>query len=297
VEVFVPHLNANFSERVYIPQDEEPDYLQLLESVPLDLESYALRLRLLEDQLLLGEVTSDEESFDFPEVLYEEGELPAASGVAADAAGEVQASAGDHSPQGEIDRMRREIEDLDIEILLQRNAGAALDADAAKGFVERAREIRVRLANLEQRFGGDQKTSRVLEAESLTTETKRYVDDYGTESQKARFGALAREMERATARRDQRGIRKVNTALKSLRGQILYAQDWFWREWFDYFQKPGRKFINPEEAAKWLAQGAAALEQDDHAKLEEAVRRLWRLEPVEETAANKERSMRPGLKL
>ena len=193
--------------------------------------------------------------------------------------------------------MRREIEDLDIEIGVGRAGGMLPDADAAKGIVERAREIRVRLANLEQRFGSDGKTSRVLEAESLTTETKKYVDSYGTESQKARFSALAREMERATARRDQRGIRKVNTALKSLRGQILYSQDWFWREWFEYFQKPGRKFINPEEADKWLAQGAEALEKDDHAKLEEAVRRLWRLEPVEETAANKERSMRPGLKL
>jgi molecular chaperone DnaK len=296
VEVFVPHLNANFSERVYIPRDEEPDYLELLESVPLDLESYALRLTLLEDELLLSDIATDEESFDFPEVLYEEGELPASSGLAAGAENETPA-VNDNSPQAEIDRMRREIEDLDIEIIVQRSAGASLDADAAKGFVERAREIRVRLANLEQRFGKNQHTSRVSEAESLTTETKKYVDDFGNESQKARFNALAREMERATARRDQRGIRKVNTALKSLRGQILYSQEWFWREWFDYFQRPGRKFINPEEAAKWLAQGTEAVERDDHAKLEEAVRRLWRLEPVEETAANKERSMRPGLKL
>ncbi|HEY0100659.1 MAG TPA: Hsp70 family protein [Pyrinomonadaceae bacterium] len=297
VEVFVPHLNANFSERVYIPQDEEPDYLQLLESVPLELESYAFRLTALEDQLLMGDTTTGEESFDFPEVLYEEGETPASPGFVSEGETESPVESSDNSPQGEIDRMRREIEDLDIEIIIRRSTGASLDADAAKGIVERAREIRVRLANLEKRFGGEQKSSRVLEAESLTSETKKYVDDYGNESQKARFSALAREMERATARRDQRGIRKVNNALKSLRGQILYAQEWFWREWFDYFQKPGRSFVNPEEADKWLAQGADALAQDDRAKLEEAVRRLWRLEPVEETAANKERSMRPGLKL
>jgi hypothetical protein len=297
VEVFVPHLNASFSERVYIPQDEEPDYLQLLESVPLELESYAFRLTTLEDQLLMGDISNGEENFDFPEVLYEEGELHASHGFLSDAEEALPAPLNDNSPQGEIDRMRREIEDLDIEIIIQRNAGASLDADAAKGLVERAREIRVRLANLEKRVGGDQKTSRVLEAESLVAETKKYVESYGTEAQKARFAALAREMERATARRDQRGIRKVNTALKSLRGQILYAQDWFWREWFDYFQRPGRIFINAEEAGKWLAQGTEALDRDDRTKLEEAVRRLWRLEPVEETAADKERSMRPGLKL
>ncbi|HLL71325.1 MAG TPA: Hsp70 family protein [Pyrinomonadaceae bacterium] len=293
VEVFVPHLNANFSERVYIPQDEEPDYMQLLAFVPVEIESYLLRLNLLEDQLLFGNVTTEEESFDFPEVLYEEGETPSAMRAAGEAS---HASAIDNSPQGEIDRMRREIEDLDIELGTQPTGAMSFDADAAKGIVERAREIRVRLANLEKRIGGSAKTSRVAEAESLTSETREYVENYGTESQKARFTALAREMERAAARSDQRGMQKVNTALKSLRGQILYAQKWFWREWFDYFQRPGRKFVNADEADRWLAQGAQAVETDDHAKLEEAVRRLWKLEPVEETAANKERSMRPGLK-
>lgn len=294
VEVFVPHLNATFSERVYIPQDEEPDYLKLLEAVPLEFESYLSRLRLLEEQLLVSDFTSDEESFDFPEVLYEEGDLPA-SGLNAEGASQSQQV--DHGPQSEIDQLCREIEDLDIEIILQRSGGMSLDHDAAKGIVERAREIRVRLVNLEKRFGQSQKTSRVMASESLTAETKKYVDNHGTEAQKARFAALAREMERATARSDGRGMQKVNGALKSLRGQILYAQEWFWREWFEYFQRPGRQFVNHEEANKWLEQGTHALEQDNHAKLEEAVRRLWKLEPVEETAADKERSMRPGLKL
>jgi hypothetical protein len=107
----------------------------------------------------------------------------------------------------------------------------------------------------------------------------------------------ARELERASARGDARGIQKLNAALKSLRGQILYAQEWFWREWFEYFQRPGRRFVNPEEAEKWLAQGTEAMQTGQGAKIEEAVRRLWKLEPVEETAADKERSMRPGLKL
>ncbi len=290
VEVFVPHLNATFSERVYIPQDEEPDYLVLLESVPLELETYLVRLNYLEDQLLLGDYEEEAESFDFPEVLYEQDELPP-SNLTGDA------GAADDSPQAEIDRLRREIEDLDIEISVERNDPVALDADAAKGIVERAREIRVRVANLERRLGASAKTSRATEAESLASETREYVENYGSEAQKARFAALARELERAAQRRDQRGMQKLNIALKNLRGQILYAQEWFWREWFEYFQRPGRKFVNTEEAAKWLAQGTEAMQTNNRSKLEEAVRRLWKLEPVEETAADKERSMRPGLKL
>lgn len=295
VEVFIPHLNANFSERVYIPQDEEPDYLKLLESVPLEFENYALRLRLLEERLLTGDYADASSSFDFPEVIYEEGELP--SSEAGGAAAGLPASTVEDSPLSEIDRLRREIEDLDIEIIMQRSGHASLGADEAKGFVERAREIRVRLSNLERRVGGSAKTSRATEADALASETREYVENYGNESQKARFHALARELERAAARDDARGIQKLNSALKSLRGQILYAQDWFWREWFEYFQRPGRAFVNDEEAGKWLAQGTEAMQTNNQTKLEEAVRRLWRLEPVEETAADKERSMRPGLKL
>ncbi|MCA1565342.1 MAG: Hsp70 family protein [Acidobacteria bacterium] len=294
VEVFVPHLNANFSERVYIPQDEEPDYLKLLESVPLEFETYLLRLRLLEDRLLIGDYKDSSSSFDFPEVIYEEGELQASD---SEAAAGLPASTVEDSTLSEIDRLRREIEDLDIEIIVQRSGRVSFDADEAKGFVERAREIRVRLANLERRVGGSAKTSRATEADTLASETREYVENYGNESQKSRFNALARELERASARGDVRGIQKLNSALKSLRGQILYAQDWFWREWFEYFQRPGRAFVNAEEAGKWLAQGTEAMNTNNQAKLEEAVRRLWRLEPVEETAADKERSMRPGLKL
>ncbi|HYG10691.1 MAG TPA: hypothetical protein VD835_12125, partial [Pyrinomonadaceae bacterium] len=294
VEVFVPHLNANFSERVYIPQDEEPDYVKLADGLSLEFETYALRLRLLEDRLLTGDYVDVAESFDFPEVLYEEGELPSPGDP--EAAG-LWASNVHNGVLSEIERMRREIEDLDIEIIVQRSDRASLDADEAKGFVERAREIRVRLANLEKRVGGSAKTSRATEAESLVSETREYVENYGNESQKARFAALARELERASTRRDERGMLKLNNALRGLRGQILYAQEWFWREWFEYFQRPGRKFINDEEAATWLAQGTEAMQIGDQAKLEEAVRRLWKLEPVEETAADKERSMRPGLKL
>ncbi|HZG50740.1 MAG TPA: Hsp70 family protein [Pyrinomonadaceae bacterium] len=297
VEVFVPHLNATFSERVYIPQDEEPDYLKLWESVPAEIESYLLRLSLLEGQLLITDSLSGEaESFDFPEVLYEPGELASAS-LTSGALKQTSTPADDHSPQAEIDRMRRELEDLDIEITLQRNGGMSPDADAAKGIVERAREIRVRLANLERRTGGSAKTSRAAEAATLASETREYVENYGTESQKVRFAALARELERALARDDARGVQKLKGALKSLRGQILYAQEWFWREWFEYFQRPGRAFVSHEEAAQWIAQGTEATQTGNQAKLEEAVRRLWKLEPVSETAADKERFVRPGLKL
>jgi hypothetical protein len=85
--------------------------------------------------------------------------------------------------------------------------------------------------------------------------------------------------------------------LIDLRTQILYAQEWFWRDWFEYFQRPGREFVNPAEAQRWLAQGELAQQNQDQKKLEEAVRRLWELEPYDDQTAGKERAVRPGLKL
>ena len=85
--------------------------------------------------------------------------------------------------------------------------------------------------------------------------------------------------------------------MKNIRRQILHSQPWFWREWLEYFQRPHRRFVNAEAAEKWFAHGAEGLAADDQGKIEEAVRRLWELQPVEEQAADKERALRPGLKL
>ncbi|MBA3240118.1 MAG: hypothetical protein H0T60_02735, partial [Acidobacteria bacterium] len=70
----------------------------------------------------------------------------------------------------------------------------------------------------------------------------------------------------------------------------------FWEDWFRYMQRPGRAFVNREEAARWLAQGEEAVRDKDRKRLEQAVRWLWSLEPVEEQTAAKERGVRPGLR-
>jgi hypothetical protein len=84
--------------------------------------------------------------------------------------------------------------------------------------------------------------------------------------------------------------------MRSLRGQVLQAQDWSWQSWFEHLAWPGREFVNREEAARWLAGGRAAAPAGDRRRLEQAVRRLWSLQPPDEQAAAEERALRPGLK-
>jgi molecular chaperone DnaK len=287
VEVFIPHLNEHFSDRIYIPQDEEPDYLELLKSVPLEIESYLERLNRLEENILASEVKLDQESEEFPEIIYEEGDLPSQA---------FKGAAHAKDPLAEVERLRRETEDLDLEISLHGAAGQTLDHDMAKGFVERAREIRVRLSKMERETAGAPKQANIEETEKLAEQVERYVNNHGSTTQKERFAALQRELQRSSAREDNRGVQKARRALIDLRTQILYAQDWFWRDWFEYFQRPGREFVNHEEAQRWLAQGEEAQQKQDQKKLEEAVRRLWELEPYDEQTAGKERAVQPGLK-
>lgn len=287
VEVFVPHLNEHFSDRIYIPQDEEPDYLELLKAVPLEMESYLARLSTVEEQLFAKGLKADEESDDFPEIIYEEGDAPP---------DEHQATI-ELDPLADVERLRREIEDLDIEISQHTNMGRTPDHDLAKGLVERAREIRMRLANLEREAAVGPKHTPLEETAQLAEQVERYVGSYGSSTQKEKFAVLQKELQRSSAREDNRGIQKARRALTDLRTQILYSQDWFWQEWFEYFQRPGRQFVNQTEAGRWLAHGVEAQQNQDRKKLEEAVRRLWELEPYDEQTAGKERAVRPGLKL
>ncbi len=295
VEVFIPHLNEHFTESIYVPKDEEPDYLELLRGVPFEIESYLMRLERLEEFLTehgneAGVGAGDE---DFPEFIYEGGDL---------LPGEMKEShwggaGGARALREECARLRLELEDFDLEV--SAGSAAALeteDQDYARGTVERLRELRARLAGLEKRGRGDAQNPRFEAALARARDVERTVESYGTAAQRDRFDALYRELKESGARGDTRGVRKALRALVELRGQILLAQDWFWEDWFRYMQQPGRAFVNRDEAARWLAQGEEAMRNKDRKQLELAVRWLWSLEPVEEQTAVKERGVRPGLK-
>src|ERR1051325_5468116 len=108
VEVFVPHLNEHFTDKIFIPKDEEPDFVELLKGAHLEIENCLARLTRLEEHLMkLGSQHSPED-FDFPEVVYDDGYT-----------GEVSAAsfAPSRDPRREeAEALRRELEDFDIEL-------------------------------------------------------------------------------------------------------------------------------------------------------------------------------------
>jgi molecular chaperone DnaK len=289
VEVFIPHLNEHFSDRVFIPADEEPDYLELLKGAHFEVENCLARLERLEEQLMLAATRGGSEDFDFPEVVYDDG-------FAAPGFGDEATAPAADPRREEAARLRRELEDFDIELGAYRPTGDANDHDRARGFVERIREMRARVAGLERRAGLVPTGSELEDASRLAADVAGDVDAHGTDAQRERLAALRRELTDATARGDVRGVKRAATALRALRAEVLVAQEWFWDEWFRALARPGRQFLNMEEAARHIAAGTEALRTGDRRGLEQAVRWLWSLMPPDEQAARRERAVKPGLK-
>jgi molecular chaperone DnaK len=293
VEVFIPHLNEHFTDRVYIPSEEEPDYLELLGGAHLEVENCLARLERLEEHLMLQAAHGGADDFDFPEVVYDDRIAPDAS---APAASEFETVPATDPRREEAARLRRELEDFDLEIGAYQPTGGAEDHDRARGFVERLREARARVAALERRAGLLPTGSELEDSARLAEEVAVDVQAHGTEAQRERLGALRRELTDASARGDVRGIKRAAAALRALRGEVLVAQDWFWDDWFRALSRPGRRFLNMEEAARHIDEGAEALRAGDRQKLKQAVRWLWSLMPPDEQAARRERAVKPGLK-
>ncbi|HEV3470267.1 MAG TPA: Hsp70 family protein [Pyrinomonadaceae bacterium] len=284
VEVFIPHLNEHFTERIYIPREEETDYLESMKRLHLEVETCLARLERLEEHLLVSGGTEE-----FPEVIYDDGYAPGGGG-------EAWPAPRPEGPREEAAGLRRETEDFDLELGAYQPTGEMADHDYARGAAERMRELRARVADLERRAGLGPRGSAFEDAGAAAQDIESDVKSYGTEAQRERFAALRRELRESAARGDARGVRKTLAAMRTLRGDILHAQDWFWESWFRHLERPGRPFVNREEAARWLAEGRAALDAGDRRELERAVRWLWSLQPPDEQAAARERVARPGLK-
>jgi hypothetical protein len=291
VEVFVPHLNEHFTDKIFIPKEEEPDYVELLKGAHLEIETGLARLARLEEHLMkLGSHPSSADDLDFPEVVYDDGYSGGAP---------VVSFSPSRDPRREdAEALRRELEDFDIELGAYRPtaAGEAEEHDRARGVVERLRELRARVANLERRAGLAPSGSVTEEAARLADSVADDVNAHGTDAQRERLAVLKRELTEATARGDVRGVRRAAAALRELRGQVLYAQPWFWENWLRHMRRPGTRFVNKDEAARWLVEGEEALKADDRQKLERAVRWLWSLLPPDEQTAREERAAKSGLK-
>lgn len=256
VDAFVPHLNQSFSDGVYLPETEQSDPQQQLQQVPRNIQALQDRLKKLTVQ------SADKE---------------------------------DRGMTENLDRLRREMEEIDISV--NSREGLASDPDDAKRSVDLCRQIRGRIVALEQRAGEERaKTARAEDAKTAIAAIEGIAERFGSPVEKREFSTLRGDAERAAQRGDARGLRKIAEQLDALRWRILLHHDWFWRESFHAQQRPGRRFLNQTEAQRWLEFGSEALRKGNAENLREAVRRLWELQPKLESKVDQEKAMRAGLR-
>ncbi|MGA7562935.1 MAG: Hsp70 family protein [Desulfobaccales bacterium] len=255
VEAFVPHLNQHFSGSLYIPGDEQDPYIQRVEKVNEDVRIHLERLRKIEPQLK---------------------------------------ETGNEKALKEIERLKRDAEDLDIEAASFNKS--LEDPDQAKRLVETSRNIRKNITKLGRDAGIDIEGITFADAEDKISSTQEIVEQFGSSAEKREFELLRRELERSTSKRDHKTLQKTINMLDSLKWRVLFKQEWYWRNAFKWLREPERQFLNEREAKRLIVQGEEAINQGDIAILQKTVRNLWELLPRSSAEAIQEQALRSGLR-
>jgi molecular chaperone DnaK len=257
VEAFVPYLDQHFSERLYMPQREEPDFSKLSNSVASETNSYRRRLEELENN-----------SF----------------------------ATDDESSQGELEKLRCKIDELEAKTSMRDQSPERTDPDEARRIVEESKAVRGQLSRLEHRSadrGGFFKSTQFAAQVEVAEEI---VGKYGTSLEKQQLAMLRRELERAAAKGDNKAVQRACSEIEGLRWRVLGKQVWFWREIFDSLRQADTNFIDMAQAQKLFANGQSAISSGNGEVLREVVRDLWKLQPKDQAELMRERALRSGLR-
>jgi hypothetical protein len=258
IDIFVQQLNQHFSDGVYLAEQEQRNDNDAAAALNKEIGAFTDRLTALQAHL---------------------AEKPNADAEA------------------QFDRLRRAVEDLDIELAHAAQQQMMGDPDRARRLVASSRDLRGQIGALERRIGVDRfMTARTENARNTLLEAQEVVEKYGEAVDRFTFEMRRKELEEAAARLDERAVRFSIDKLTRLQLEVLYKHDWFWRNIFETMDKSDAAFSNASAARHWVAQGDRAIREGNGAALREAVRKLWTLQPPSAIQAAQQKAMRPGLR-
>jgi molecular chaperone DnaK len=188
VDAYIPHLNEQFSEEIYVAQREERDLRQELLQLPQELATQFDRISELETQAVYADDTS----------------LPK-----------------------EVESLRRRAEDVDLRTSESIRRIEAEEADDVRRVFDESRAVRQRVAELEMRLGASIRVQSVRFQQQYE-ETRPIVEQYGDVSTKQEVERLREAGERALLREDVKSVDRAIAELRRVYWQTLFAQDWFW---------------------------------------------------------------------
>jgi len=257
VEAFVPILSQHFLERVYVAKDSEPNFTKKVKELDSEIDCHFERLEILR---------------------------------------EIADGTDDYEVSKELEELSTKAEELAEEHHRFESRDNS-NPDDTKRLVQQSKEVRGRLSEIEKHIKSKNRLSLALRnVEVQQTKTEEAVKKWGGRIDQKEYELLCRETDRQIEREDEQALEKVAHDFEALKWHILFKQDWFWKEIFDFLCQSGVPFVNKEEAQKFIAQGKEALAQGNGDALREVVRCLWDLQPKNAVEIEKEKALEAGIR-
>ncbi len=177
----------------------------------------------------------------------------------------------------EADHIEEELYSLDVEADKIRQ-GASTDPDMIKKVDSRMKELRKRIARIEQQLGVDLEKVTTMEEAVQVTDHLKMVDEYGTDAEKKEAAFLKKEYNRVVDKADLRGIKRVTVDMHTLIRRVLWKHPGFLVECLERIKEKGGTFTNPMEGERWLSNADKAIEEKDTDALRAAIIRLYALQ-------------------
>lgn len=188
VDAYIPHLNEQFSEEIYVAQREERDLRHELLQLPNELETQFERISDLETQAVYAD---------------------------------------DSSLPKDVETLRRRAEDVDLRTSETIRRIESEEPDDVRRVFDESRALRQRIGEIEQRLGASIRVQAVRFQQQYE-ETRPIVEQHGDVSTKQEVERLRDAGERALLREDVKAVDRSIAELRRIYWQTLFAQDWFW---------------------------------------------------------------------
>lgn len=156
---------------------------------------------------------------------------------------------------------------------------ASGDRDAADKAQNRLIDLKVAIDQVEDQL---EWPSLVAEAENQLTNSRNVINEVGDAEAKRRLTQLEGEMRQAIQAHDVDRLRQVMEEINNMTVQILVGRPEFWVGFFQHLQERRAYMRDRAQADALFAQGNQAIQNNDLARLQAAVRQLLALLPVEQ---------------
>jgi len=195
----------------------------------------------------------------------------------------------------ESERIRREVEDIDIEYNMCSSVGNS-DVDRCAQLVERASNLRSDINLLEdkvRKINADTSTKKTAE---ILEEANKIVSDYGKENDIQELSILRLELLKQQEYMNERATSKIIKKIYELNERVIWRLYDVWQYNFNELIKESNNYVNVSEAEYWKNIGKKADQERDQETLQRAVRNLYELQGKDINKVMKEKQLPPGLK-